>query len=256
MADRNSGLTTLDAIGAFFGGIVFIVTTPRVWLLAMVPAAVLTIVVTGFTALGIWGAVESSALLFGQDRGIWGSIGYWILTVLLALIALLLAIVLSLAVAEPLSAFALERISMAQQRALTGYAPEPPSLLASLWLSLWCISFSLVLGGLAIIILFLVEFFFPPAAIVTVPLKMLVCSWMVAWNLLDYPLALRGMGLMARLKWVGQHFGAFTLFGFLWAMIAVVPGIILVLLPMGVAGATRMVIWDDPTPPKMANGVL
>ena len=92
------------------------------------------------------------------------------------------------------------------------------------------------------------NFFFPPAAIVTIPLKVLVCSWMVAWNLLDYPLGLRGMGLSARLKWVGQHFGAFTLFGFLWAMVAVVPGIILLLLPMGVAGATRMVLRDDPKP--------
>jgi uncharacterized protein involved in cysteine biosynthesis len=54
------------------------------------------------------------------------------------------------------------------------------------------------------------------------------------------------MGLSARLQWVGQHFGAFTLFGFLWAMVAVVPGIILLLLPMGVAGATRMVLRDDP----------
>jgi CysZ protein len=177
-----------------------------------------------------------------------GSIGYWILTVFLALIALLIALVLALALAEPLSAFALERISTAQQRALTGFAPRSPSLFASLWLSLFCISFVLILGGSALVALFLVEFFFPPAAIVTVPLKMLVCSWMVAWNLLDYPLGLRGMGLLARLKWVGRNFGAFTLFGLLWAMVAVIPGIILVLLPMGVAGATQMVIWDDPKP--------
>jgi CysZ protein len=119
-----------------------------------------------------------------------------------------------------------------------------------MWLSLCCVSFALVLGGLALVALFVVEFFFPPAAIVTVPLKMLVCSWMVAWNLLDYPLGLRGMALLARLHWVGRHFGAFTLFGFLWAVVAVVPGIILVLLPMGVAGATQMVIWDDPKPPE------
>jgi CysZ protein len=249
MADRRARLTTFGAIDAFFGGIGFILTTPRMWPLAAVPGAVLTILVIGLTALGVWGAAESSALLFGQDRGIWGSIGYWILTVLLALIALLIALVLALALAEPLSAFALERISAAQQRALTGFAPHSPSLFATVWLSLCCVSFSIVLGGLALATLFLVDFFFPPATIVTVPLKMLVCSWMIAWNLLDYPLGLRGMGLLARMKWVGRNFGAFTLFGFLWAMVAVVPGIILVLLPMGVAGATQMVIWDDPRPP-------
>lgn len=249
MSHQRSRLTTIGALDAFFGGIIFILTTPRMWPLAVVPAAILTILLIGLTVAGVWGAAESSALLFGHDRGMWGEIGYWILTVFLALISLLIALLLALALAEPLSAFALERISAAQERALTGCATESPSLLAALWLSLWCISFGLILGGLALFALFLVEFLFPPAAVVTVPLKVLVCSWMVAWNLLDYPLGLRGMGLLARLKWVVQYFGPFTLFGFLWAMVAVVPGIILVLLPMGVAGATRMVVDADPNLP-------
>ena len=60
-------------------------------------------------------------------------------------------------------------------------------------------------------------------------------------------------GLVRRLKWVGRHFGAFTLFGLLWALVAVVPGVVLVLLPMGVAGATRMVLQDDPGPPKKSE---
>jgi CysZ protein len=246
MADRRNRETTLGAIDAFCGGISFILTTPRMWPLAIVPAAILTVLLIGLTAVGVWGGAELSASLFGPDRGTWGAIGHWILTVVFALIALLIALVLALTLAEPLSAFALERISVAQQRALTGFAPESPPFMAAMWLSLCCVSFALVLGGFALAALFLVSFFFPPAAVVTIPLKVLVCSWMVAWNLLDYPLGLRGMGLSARLQWVGKHFGAFTLFGFLWAMVAVVPGIILLLLPMGVAGATRMVLGDDP----------
>jgi CysZ protein len=250
MADRRSRLTTLSAIDAFFGGIGFILTTPRTWPLAVVPAAILTVLLIGLSSVGVWGGAELSAVLFGPDRGAWGAIGYWVLTVVFSLIALLMALVLALSLAEPLSAFALERISAAQQRALTGFAPESPSLLAAMWMSLCCVSFGLVLGGFALVALFLVSFFFPPAAVVTIPLKVLVCSWMVAWNLLDYPLGLRGLGLSARLKWVRPHFGAFTLFGFLWVMVAVVPGIILLLLPMGVAGATRMVLGDDPKPPN------
>jgi CysZ protein len=247
MADRPTRVTTLSAIGAFVGGIGFILTTPRMWPLAVVPAAVLTILLIGLTTLGVWGAAELSAMLFGQDREIVGSIGYWVLTVFLALIAFLFALVLALGLAEPLSAFALERISAAQERALTGFVAESPPLYVAVWLSLCCVSFGLVLGGSALVALFLVDLFFPPAALVTVPLRVFVCSWMVAWNLLDYPL--RRRGIVARLKWVGQHFGAFTLYGFLWTMLAVVPGIILVLLPMGVAGATRMVVWADAKPP-------
>jgi hypothetical protein len=153
MADRRTRVTTLGAIDAFVGGIGFILITPRMWPLAMVPAAILTILLIGLTAAGVWGAAELSAGLFGHDRGTWGAIGYWILTVFFALIAFLIALVLALALAEPLSAFALERISAAQQRALTGFAPESPSFFAAVWLSLCCISFAVVLGGLALVAL-------------------------------------------------------------------------------------------------------
>ena len=73
-----------------------------------------------------------------------------------------------------------------------------------------------------------------------------IVSAVLAWDFLDYPLGLRGLGVRARLRWVRRHFGAFTLFGVLWAGLCVVPGVVLVLLPMGVAGATRMILRDDP----------
>jgi CysZ protein len=248
MIDPRSRDRSLHPIDAFVGGIAFVFTTPSMWPLAAVPAFVLTILLIGLTALGIWGAAELSDLLIGPDREVWGEIGYWVLTVVLSLVALLIALVLALALAEPFSAFALERISLAQQRAVTGTAAEPPSLLLAIWLSVSCITFSVTLGGAALVTLFVVNFIFPPAVVVTVPLKMLVLSWMIAWNLLDYPLSLRGMGLSARLHWVWEHFGAFTMFGFLWSMLAIVPGVILVFLPMGVAGATQLVLGDDPKP--------
>jgi CysZ protein len=106
--------------------------------------------------------------------------------------------------------------------------------------------FSLSVGGSALTVLFLITLYFSPAAVVTVPLKFLVWSWMLAWDFLDYPLGLRGLGVIARIRWVLRHFGAFTVFGALWATVCIVPGIALLLLPMGVAGATRLVLRDDP----------
>jgi len=250
MATPQKRLTTLGAIDAFFGGIGFVLKTPRVWVLALVPAAVLVFLFAGFVGLGIWGSAELGRGIFGTDLGTWGIIGKWLLITFFTIIAILIALLLALSLAEPLSAFALERISRAQQCAITGHAPESPSLFKAMWMSLVCVSFGVGLGAMAIITLLVINVFYPPATVVTIPLKMLVCSWVLAWDLLDYPLALRKMGLFARLKWVFRHFGAFTLFGFLWASCAVVPGIVLVLLPMGVAGATRMVLWDDPRPPN------
>ena len=102
----------------------------------------------------------------------------------------------------------------------------------------------------ALALLFVVNIFYPPAVVVTAPLKFLVCSWILAGDFNDYPLGLRGLGVRARLRWVGRHFGAFTGFGALWAVVCFVPGIALVLLPMGVAGATRLLLQDDPSGTK------
>jgi uncharacterized protein involved in cysteine biosynthesis len=76
-------------------------------------------------------------------------------------------------------------------------------------------------------------------------LKFLIGGWLMAWNFLDYPLGLRGMGLRASVGWVFRHFGAVTIFGMTWWSLVFFPGAILLLLPMGVAGATRLVVEAD-----------
>src|SRR5262245_11949602 len=253
MPETRSRITTLAAIDAFFGGVGFVMATPRVWGLAAVPAVMLVFVFGGFLTLGVWGATELDRLLFGTNRGSWGTAGYWIVFVFLIFIAFLIALLMALALTEPFAGFALVRISRAQQRALTGTDVKPPLLIAALWLSVCCVSFAVLLGGSTLVLLMLINLVYPPAVVVTVPLKLLICAWMLAWDLLDYPLGLRGQGLWRRLKWVTRHFGAFTLFGLIWAMVAFVPGVILVLLPMGVAGATRLVLQDDPRPPNPAE---
>lgn len=235
-----------DGISAFFGGALFVVTTPRVWPLALVPAVILTALWTAFAALGIWGAVELSGLLISPPRGTWGEIGYWTLNLLFSALAILLAALIALALAQPLSGPALERISIVQERQLTGGEPAALGILHSVWVSVKALFLALALGGSAIVLLFLIGLLFPPAAIVTVPLKFLVGAWMLAWDCLDYPLGLRGLGVRDRIRWVQRNATAFTAFGLLGAVFTVVPGAVLLLLPVGVAGATRLLLKDDP----------
>ena len=158
---------------------------------------------------------------------------------------------LALTSAEPLSAFAMERISAGPTTGVDRIRPGITFFHGTIWLSLCCISFALLLGGSAVlVVLFLVEFLFPAGPLVTIPLKVLVCSWMVAWNLLDYPLGLRH-GVIGSPEMGEAALRRPPLFGFLWSMFALVPGIILVLLPMGVAAVTPMVLRDDPKPPNV-----
>ena len=233
------------ALRAFLQGIGFIIGTPSVWGYAAVPAAMMLVLTLLFGGLGIWAANRGSAAILGEVSSTWGHVADWVLTVLLAIIALLVAVVLALTLAQPMSCFALEKIVHAQERALTGQVTEGPSLLVSMFLTFKISLLALFFGIPILALLFAVNLVFPPATVVTVPLKLLVLGWLLAWDFLDYPLGLRRYGLRARCRWVASNFGAFTVYGFLWAIFIVVPGIVLLLLPMGVAGATRLVVEDE-----------
>jgi CysZ protein len=230
---------------AFFGGIGFIFTTPSVWGYAAVPAAMMLVLTCGFTLAGFWGAGRLSTAIVGESVGTWGQVGSWLLTILMGLMALFLAVLLALCLAQPLSGFALEAISHTQERALTGRRCPPPAFLAALFMSLRIILFTAIIGAAVLAGLFILNVLFPPALVVTLPLKFLVCGWMLAWNFLDYPLSLRGGGVRGRVRWVARHFGAFSTFGLAWSILLIVPGSILLLLPMGVAGATRLVVEGE-----------
>lgn len=238
-------VTLLNGMEAFSGGIGFVLTTPRVWGYALVPVGMLVLLSCGLSGLAFWGSHHVSSRLIGPDPGAWGQIGYWSLMIALGVAGILVALLVGLSLAQPLSGFALESIAHAQEIALVGRAAPKTSFLASLVSTTKAVVVALLVGGTLLAVLFLISFFFPPAAVVTVPLKVLVCGWMLAWDFIDYPLAMRGVGLEGRFAWVGRNFAAFTLFGVLWTLLLVVPGMQLVILPMGVAGATRLVIADE-----------
>ncbi len=240
--DEARGLGLFSGLRAFVGGIGFVLGTPSVWGYALVPIAMVLALASGLTVLGIWGAAQTSNTIFGSSTGSWAQLGSWTLTIFLALVAITFAILLSLCLAQPLSGFALEAIVSAREKALTGWAAPRPGVLES---TLRGMRIALLTLGVAVPIfgiLFAINFFFPPALVVTVPLKFLLCAWLLAWNFLDYPLGIHRLGLRARLRWVMRHFDAFCAFGLAWAVLALVPGILLVLLPMGVAGAAELVV--------------
>jgi CysZ protein len=235
----------VGGLNAFGGGIGFVVTTPSVWPYAAVPALMLVLLFTALACGGGYAAYHGFAVAFGEELGAWGRTGRWLAIALTWVVTLLLAALLALALAQPLSGFALEKIVYAQERALTGRVSPPPGFFLSMVRSTKVALVTVFVGVTVIVPLFLVALAFPPAAVVTVPLKFVVAAWLLAWDFIDYPLGVREWGLRARFRWVARNFPAFTVFGLLWASLVVVPGVVLLLLPMGVAGATRLVVAAD-----------
>jgi len=104
------------------------------------------------------------------------------MTAILALAAVLAAVLLALALAQPLSGFALEAIVQAQERALTGHATAKQSFAVSTFHSAVAVLAALLVGAPTLAVLFLVGWLFPAAMVVTVPLKLLVGGWLLAWD--------------------------------------------------------------------------
>jgi CysZ protein len=238
-------LGTIDGLKAFLGGIGFIVITPSVWLYSLVPVVMFLIVMAVFSTLGIWGVEQLRRVLVDESSSTWAHVGSWVLWFVLLVLVMFSGVILALVTAQPLSGFALERIAHVQERKLTGETRPRPNFFVSLWSTTKVVMVALSVGIPIFTAFFIIDLAFPPATVVTVPLRVLVSGWLLAWDFVDYPLGLRGLGLGARFRWVGRNFEAFTTFGLLWALIIFVPGVVLLLLPMGVAGATRLVVADD-----------
>ncbi len=234
-------ITVGEGLEAVPGGIGFILSSPSTWGYALVPVAWLLVLTCGLSCAGIWGAWKGSTAYLGTDSSWWGHLGGWVLIVVAAVASLVLSLLVALVLAQPLSGFALEAISRAQHQALTGWSPVAPSLFSALLTSATVALASLVVAVLALGLL-LLGLVVPPATVVTVPLNFLLGAWLLAWNFLDYPLSMHGLGLRARVGWAVTNFGAFTAFGVCWALLLVVPGMFLLVLPLGVAGATRLVV--------------
>jgi uncharacterized protein involved in cysteine biosynthesis len=158
----------------------------------------------------------------------------------------LLAILAAVSLAQPLSGPALETLARRQEGALGARAwPEEPYL-RGLWRGLRVNLTGLAVSGPLLGLLLLVDLLFPPAAVVTAPLKFLVSSALVGWDLLDYPLSVRGWRVRDRWRWIRAHHRPFLGFGMACAALLLIPGLGLLLLPVGAAGAARLVHRTDP----------
>jgi CysZ protein len=200
----------------------------------MVPVLVGLVLLVGLGALGLWGAVHLAHSLVA------GSLGAAALAALFALPAILAALVLALTLAQPLSGRALDGIVREQRSALGLAAPPETSGSAAALSSLVAGLASFAVGMPIVAALTVIGWVVPPAMSVTVPLKVVVTALLVAWGLVDYPLAMEGMGVRDRLRWSVRNFGAMLGFGLAATVAFAVPGLGLLVLPCAVAGAARL----------------
>ena len=227
-------------VRSFWQGVGFVASTPAVWLPAMVPMVMAVTLLGGAGTLGIWGADAAATSIAGSS-----GVGLWALRVVFGVVAIIVALLVSLTLSQPLSGWALDRIVRNQEAVLGAPAwPEQPRL-RQMALALGVNLLALAVGLPILAVLTAIGVFFPIAVFVTVPLKVFVAALLVAWDFLDYPLSQRGLGLSERLSWIGRRFGAVLGFGLSAAIVLLLPCIGLFVLPMGVAGAARLAVETE-----------
>lgn len=246
---KRAVLGFVAGVRALFGGVGFVVSTPSAWGWAMIPVLAATLLFGGSSAIAIWGgSALSERLVADAAASGWSMVGMWALRILFWGVGIIVAFVIAMSLAQPLSGFALDAVARKQELALGGKTWTHSPFLTSAFRSLRVSVAGLVVGLPVLAILALVTVFFPPAAVVTVPLKFLVAGVLTAYDLLDYPLSLRGEDVGARLRFMRANFPAVLGFGVAAATVMLVPGGALFLLPFGVAGAARLVNLSEKAP--------
>jgi len=248
MAVLSGGRTERQILGfwrgfvAPFGAARRLLGQPQAWPWLLVPALVFLLLELGFVALS-WRFLKPwvSEQLTHVDwlPGVLAFGASW----LAAALAVVLGWLLAMFLAPLLSAPALERIVGFTELELRAPARAPLGFVAEFWCGARALLSSLAITLPLVLVLSLLELLFPPFAVVSFPLKLLLGALGVAWGLFDYPLTLRGIGARQRFRFMSKHFSVVLGFGCTFSLLFWLPCFGVLMLPVGVAAATRL-YWE------------
>ncbi|CAF3285995.1 unnamed protein product [Rotaria socialis] len=225
-----------------FQGFYFLLTHSSTWSRALVPAIVFTLILLTVAITGIWGMHTLTNRLFEKHTSRWTHFGIWLLRIVLYIVLMCLSLIVALTTAQPLSSPALESLVRAQERNLKYPNRPEESFWSSVWRSIRVAIISLLISFGIFILLTFIELFFPPAVIVTIPMKFIATGFIIAYDIIDYPLSLHLVGVKERTPWFKNYLWATIGFGLAMQIIFLIPGAFLILLPAAVCGATRIVV--------------
>jgi uncharacterized protein involved in cysteine biosynthesis len=227
---------------ALFGAISTLLRLTRAWPYALVPVVVFllleaAIATAAWELLKPWVDAKLTGDSWWQDKGAellsWVSVG----------LAAALGLVVSAVLAPPISSPALERIVSVVEDDLGAPPRAPLGFLAEFGCGLRSMLLSSAITLPIIAGLTLLELLVAPTVVVVTPLKLLIGALGVAWGLFDYPLTLRGVGARQRFGFVNRHAGVVLGFGAAFALVFWLPCCGILMLPVGVVAATRL-LWE------------
>lgn len=231
----KSGLTSLvSATRLIFG-------TPSLWPLAAVPMLLFIALSAVTVGVAFWVVAPFFGSLVGSDEQWYMRLLQHGAMLVSGVIAAGLGVVIALLVTPPLSAPALERIVLVQERRIGAPPRSPLGLIAEFVCGLRAAALAVLITVPVLLALTAIALVVPAISPLTTAAKFLVTSLAVAWNLFDYPLTLRGVRMRQRLQLMRAYPAATLGFGLGFAVLFWIPCAGVALLPVGAAAATELV---------------
>lgn len=218
----------------------FLARTPATWPSAIVPAVVFAVLAVAGTLLGVFWVTPWVLSWFAPPDSWWTQGLHWLGRFLLYLACLVVGMWTALIATPPLCSTALEQLVAAQESELEVAPRAPQGFVKELMCGLRAQLFGLCCALPVVFGLRVVEILLPPLALLTVPLQITVTGLALAWNLLDYPLTLRGVPASDRLGFFITHWPVCIGFGLGFTLLFWVPCFGVLMLPVGVVAATRL----------------
>lgn len=214
--------------------------TPRYWLYAWIPSAVLsTLLVLGIAGIAVYASPALDSALSDVTRFSWLNRAFvWISVAGGSLMAILAALLLT----TPISAPALERLVWLTETDHGAPPREPLGLIEEFWCGIRAQAAPLLWMAPAWIVLFLIDMLAPLLSPLTATIRALLAAIGVAWALLDYPLTLRGISIRNRFRLLRSAPLPVLGFGAAFALLFWIPCCGIVFIGVGVVGATQLLL--------------
>jgi CysZ protein len=206
----------------------------------MVPALVLTVLSAGFMAVALMWVEPLVSSYLPEPSGWLARIGAGALSVLAVVLTAAVGVVVALALTPPLSAPALEKLVEAREHDLGAEPRAQAGFLSEILCGLRAQAAAFAMAMPLLTLLWVIDVLAPPAVVVTFPLKYAVVALALAWNLLDYPLTLRGVTVRARLALLRRNRRTALGFGIAFVLLFWAPCCSVLLLPVGVLAAAEL----------------
>jgi CysZ protein len=230
-----------DGVQSFFGGLRLLVTTPKLWAVSLVPMVLFLGAWLVFGSLTVAYLPDAVGGLIGPSDSTLGALGAGLLKFVITAIAIAVAALVALLVAQPLSGPAFACL-VRHHEALLGIPARPDTpFFRDMLQSLQSLLVGLAIGLPLMLLLALVGLFFPPSVVVVAPLEFLVATLVVAWDMCDLPLSIRGLPIKTRIAWLASHKLAVFGFGLSCGLVQLIPVLNFIVLPAALLGSTRLV---------------